>query len=180
MTKNYNQIYEKLVKNKVDFVGMIAYSIYKHEKIAKIKNGENISEFIRLKSDKKEIERYRKESEELFNIFIQFSIDENIKNVKNNLVTEINSITLKNLPKNTPCEIFINWHNSGASGIVGNLWTAIITVIFVWLFSSQKTWENTKENAVNNLTDLIKNEKISDQKNILNNIPKENNLKNNK
>ncbi|MBF7143270.1 MULTISPECIES: hypothetical protein [Pseudomonas] len=58
------------MKNEKDFVGMIAYSIYKSEKRQAIKAGRSMTEFTQLKIQANEIKKYKAEAESLANIFL--------------------------------------------------------------------------------------------------------------
>ena len=98
MAKSYNQMHEKLVKNKNDFSGMIAYSIYKTEKRDAIRKGRNISEFTKLKLQPNEFKKYKKEAEDLVNIFLQAAADDEIDRIKEQLSKEIVKISVKELP----------------------------------------------------------------------------------
>ncbi|WP_165662356.1 hypothetical protein [Oceanimonas sp. MB9] len=155
MSKAYNQMHEKLVKNKQDFAGMIAYSIYKAEKRDAIRRGRNVEEFTKLKLQPNEVNKYKKEAEELVNIFLQTAADEEINKVKEQLIKEVGKITVKGLPSDPLYKKFKSWHNNGAAGVVGNFWTGAIVAIFVWLFADPATWEKAQESAKQAVTNIV-------------------------
>lgn len=148
MSNQYNQMHEKLVKNGKDFVGMIAYSIYKSEKREAIRNGVDIAEFTKLKSQPNEIKKYKAEAESLANIFLQAAADVKLKAVQSQLAEQINKLTVDSLPKEPAYKGFVRWHTSGVAGVVGNFWTAVLVAIFVWMFADQASWDKAKSNAV--------------------------------
>ncbi|MDS1774059.1 hypothetical protein QX226_22360 [Vibrio vulnificus] len=155
MSKNYNQMHEKLVKNKQDFAGMIAYSIYKTEKRDAIRKGFNVDEFTKIKLTPNEVRKYKKEAEDLVNLLLQASADEEIKRIKEQLAKEINQITIKGLPKEPFYKKLLAWHNGGAAGVIGNFWTGVIVAVFVWFMADQAAWTSAKDSAENAVKNLI-------------------------
>lgn len=155
MSKAYNQMHEKLVKNKQDFSGMIAYSIYKAEKRDAIRRGRNVEEFTQLKLQPNEVNKYKKEAEDLVNIFLQAAADEEINRIKEQLIKEVGKITVKGLPSDSFYKKLKCWHNNGAAGVVGNFWTGAIVAIFVWLLADQATWEKAKESAKQAVSNIV-------------------------
>lgn len=155
MISKYNQMHEKLVKNEKDFVGMIAYSIYKSEKRQAIKAGLNMTEFTKLKIQSNEIKKYKSEAESLANIFLQAAADDKLKNVQGRLAEQISKITLNELPKEHWRKGLWRWHTSGAAGVVGNFWTAVVVAIFVWMFADQASWDKAKNNAIDSASSAL-------------------------
>lgn len=147
MTKDYNKIHEKLVSSKNDFTGMIAYSIYKKEKKDAIKNGLDIEEFIKLKAQRNEIKKYKKEAEDLVNIFLETAADKAIEKVKDELTKKITKLTIEDFPSESSYKRLLAWHNNGAAGIVGNFWTGVVIAVFIWIMAEQGAWTNAKESA---------------------------------
>jgi hypothetical protein len=141
-------MHEKLVKNEKDFVGMIAYSIYKSEKRQAIKAGRSMTEFTQLKIQANEIKKYKAEAERLANIFLQAAADDKLKNVQGRLADQISKITLNELPSEHWSKGVWRWHTSGGAGVVGNFWTAVIVAMFVWAFADQSSWDRAKNNAI--------------------------------
>lgn len=142
MTTNH-KIYTKLVKNKNDHIGMIAYSIYKREKLAKIKKNSDIASFISLKQNAVELDRYRKEAQEIFKNALDFSLQKELGSrneyIKNNI-----HLLFDGEKKSK----FISWHNSGAAGIFGNIYTFLLSAFLVYLFSSKEGWGAAVDSAL--------------------------------
>jgi len=165
MSKTYNQMHEKLVKNKNDFAGMIAYSIYKTEKREAIKKGRDVEEFTRLKLQTNEVQKYKKEAEDLVNIFLQAAADDEIKRVKDQLTKEIGRITLQGLPSDPWYKKLRSWHNGGAAGVIGNFWTGVIIAAFVWLLADPDSWRNAKDSAQQTIKNIVVEETVVDDAN---------------
>lgn len=92
MARHYNFIYEKLVSNDGDMVGRIAYSLYKREKIAfvkqyKEKNGgkdptvKDFDNFHETCHNPERLRMYRKEALAMLQDFIGESFEESSKQI---------------------------------------------------------------------------------------------------
>ncbi|MEB6537197.1 hypothetical protein MXM51_22060 [Pantoea stewartii] len=140
MTTNH-KIYTRLVKSKSDYVGMIAYSIYKREKLAKINKKQDVASFVALKQNNTELNRYREEAESIFSnaleILVKEKLEERNEHIKNNIHL------LVGVKENK----FLKWHNSGAAGIFGNIYTFILSAVIVYIFSSKEGWKAAAESA---------------------------------
>ena len=156
LNKQYNQIYEKLVEKDRDFIGMIAYAIYKSEKRSHILSGQHPDNFVNIKSSPTEIKRYRKEAEDIVNNLLASFADQKIAEIKKQISEEIISIANENLEKPSKSKAVLSWHNNGASGIVGNFYTGAVVAIFVWLFSSNEAWQAAKDSALAAVKALVK------------------------
>ncbi|MBB1268947.1 hypothetical protein [Shewanella sp. SR44-3] len=147
MSKEYNQVYEKLVKNQNDFTGMIAYCIYKHEKRLWILKGEDAEQFVKLKLQPHEIKKYKTQADSLLTIAYQANADEEIERIQQSLAQE-----MINFAKKTKFEgkfsRLCSWHNSGTSGIVGNFYTGAVVAVLAWIFSSPEAWSNVVDSAL--------------------------------
>lgn len=84
MPKKYNFIYEKLVEDKNDIIGHIAYSIYKQDKINYIKSkkdlgievkGKIIKSFHEISSSESSIEAYKIKAEIVMQSFFENTIN---------------------------------------------------------------------------------------------------------
>lgn len=85
----YNFIYSKLVADKDDVLGIIAYSIYKRQKIEFIKNFEtqnnrppddnDLRHFINISNSDSQLELYRNQALELTQNFLNETIAEDIE-----------------------------------------------------------------------------------------------------
>lgn len=155
MSNKYNQMHEKLVKHKKDFVGMIAYSIYKTEKREAVKRGMDIGAFTSIKIQPHEIKKYRDEADGLATLFLQTAADEKLKGVQSRLADQINNLTLDSLPKNGVFKNLWKWHASGSAGIVGNFWTAVFVAVFVWAFSDPSIWSEAKDSALKTIASRV-------------------------
>lgn len=155
MSKNYNQIYEKLVSHENDFSGMIAYAIYKGEKRIAIQKKRDLSEFVNLKTQPNEIKKYKIEADDLINRLLQAAADEELKKVKDELTKKISYITFNDLPKDSKIRSLVKWHNIGAAGIVGNFWTGVLIAIFVWFLSDPVVWQQAKDSAYDAAAKII-------------------------
>ncbi|HDS1735205.1 hypothetical protein [Pseudomonas sp. BP8] len=155
MSEKYNQMHEKLVRNKKDFVGMIAYSIYKTEKREAVKGGMDISAFTRIKSQQHEIKKYRAEADGLATLFLHATADEKLKGVQSRLADQINNLTLDSLPKSGMFKRLWKWHASGSAGIIGNFWTAVFVAVFVWAFSDPSIWGEAKDSALKTIASRV-------------------------
>ncbi|WP_281980409.1 hypothetical protein [Tenacibaculum mesophilum] len=85
MPKKYNFIYEKLVEDKNDIIGHIAYSIYKQDKINFIKSkkdeglevkGKILKTFHELSSSESSIDAYKIKAEIVMQSFFENTINE--------------------------------------------------------------------------------------------------------
>lgn len=93
MSKKYNYIYSKLVEGEGDFVGHIAYSLYKQDKIAYIedfknKNGNNdptdvqLEAFHQLTTMPNYIATYRMKAENILDAFMNTTLSETVKEIE--------------------------------------------------------------------------------------------------
>lgn len=86
--REYNFIYAEIAKDENDFIGKIAYSIYKEDKISYIDkfiedNSRNPTEeelkgFHRISSSQSSVERYRLQAESLLQQFLNNTLNEAI------------------------------------------------------------------------------------------------------
>lgn len=83
--REYNFIYEKIVNDENDFIGKIAYSIYKEDKISYINTffdsnhrptQEELRNFHEISSTDSSIERYRLQAENLLQQFLDNTLSE--------------------------------------------------------------------------------------------------------
>lgn len=147
--KSYNFIYSKLVQDQYDFIGKIAYSIYKEDKINYINtikdknnrepNDNELESFIMISSQDSYIERYRLEAENLLQIFLEHTlseaIEENIEKVKDNY-----AITIRNeVNKIKPAGFWIGVLQGIVSSIVITAFFALLLLIIN--FTTDGFWE---------------------------------------
>lgn len=96
---NYNYIYSKLVEDENDFFGIIAYSIYKRQKIEhlnkfKAEHGReatktDLEPFKEFASSEIQLEFYRTQANHLMNSFIEFSISEYAKDLESDFSNRV-------------------------------------------------------------------------------------------
>ncbi len=93
MPREYNYIYEKLVEDKNDIIGHIAYSIYKEDKINYIKKKkqeidevteETLKPFHEISSSQSSIDSYRIKAE----IFMQAFFENTFQEMKEDIETQ--------------------------------------------------------------------------------------------
>jgi hypothetical protein len=147
VSKEYNQVYEKLVKDQNDFTGMIAYCIYKHEKRLWILKGEDAEQFVKLKLQPHEIIKYNTQADSLLTIAYQANADEEIERIQQSLAQEMINLAKKTKSEGNISRL-LSWHNSGASGIVGNFYTGAVAAIAVWFLSSPEAWSHAVNSAL--------------------------------
>jgi hypothetical protein len=146
VNKKYNQVYEKLVKHKNDYTGMIAYCIYKDEKRKWIRQGEDADEFVRLKLMKHELNKYEKAADELLTKVFQANADVEAEKIKNKLSQEMVNVARDSINKNKKGRLKA-WHHSGVGGVFGNFYTGAIVALLVWIFSSPEAWASAISSA---------------------------------
>jgi hypothetical protein len=146
VSKEYNQVYEKLVKNQNDYTGMIAYCIYKDEKRKWIQKGESADQFVKLKLESYELRKYKTQADILLTKAYQANADEEIESIKLSLSKAIIESAKASLSKGITSH-WLPWHKNVATGILGNFWTGVIAVSFVWILSSPETWKSAVDSA---------------------------------
>jgi len=137
MPKEFNFIYEKLVSDRNDIIGHIAYSIYKQDKIdyikSKSKNGESIEEeilksFHEISSTTSSIESYKIKAEIVLQAFFENTLSEMTTDIEKE-VTENHLQMLENVAKKmkTPW-----WHNL-IIGVAGSFVFALLIAIIAFI-----------------------------------------------
>jgi ABC-type antimicrobial peptide transport system permease subunit len=113
MPRNYNHIYQLLVKNDNDLVGIIAYSIYKKQKIQHIEEfkelhkkaptDDDLVPFNNISSNKTSIEGYRIKAENILEEFLNIILEKHKEDVnryyKDNNIQILESVIDKLVPK---------------------------------------------------------------------------------
>ncbi|EJG0704173.1 hypothetical protein HJ124_07990 [Vibrio parahaemolyticus] len=154
MSKQYNQVYEKLVKHQNDYTGMIAYCIYKDEKRKWISEGNDADEFVRLKLMTHELKKYEKAADELLTKVFQANADEEAEKIKKKLSQEMVNVARNSIDKNKSSKIKA-WHHGGVGGVFGNFYTGAIVAILVWLFSSPEAWASAISSAKSTVSNWL-------------------------
>lgn len=145
MSKNYCNIYKKLVQSDSDMVGHIAYSVYKSEKVQYIDeykqhNNTNIvpdniiNKFVAGRDNKKSIEHYREIAEKILSAFIVGSTEDMsvqvTSEVINKLTEHIDNKIVPQLPNKESG--FRRFFNGCLQSIAG----AIALSFLIWLFAN--------------------------------------------
>lgn len=147
--KNYNFIYSELVQDQYDFIGKIAYSIYKEDKINYINsfkeknnrepNSEDLGQFIMISSQPNNIDRYRLEAENLLQMFLEHTlseaIEENTEKVKDNYAL----IVRNEVEKLKPAGFWLGIWQNIVSSIVITAFLALLLLIIN--FTMDGFWE---------------------------------------
>lgn len=147
--KTHNDIYTKLVQDQYDFIGKIAYSIYKEDKINyftsfveennREPNESELEQFIIISSLPSTLDRYRLEAENLLHIFLDHTlsdaIDENVEKVRDNY-----TILIRNeVEKLKPTGFWVGVWQNIASSLVITAFFALLLLIMN--FTMDGFWE---------------------------------------
>jgi hypothetical protein len=156
--KTYNVIFKQLVNDKDDFVGMIAYALYKEDKVKFIEaiksqnhdvKDESIDNFHAFSLTK--IEDYRESA----NTILSTSIEEVINQEAQITITQIKTVVDASAsPKGA-----VNWLRTITQNVIASVIYSII-IFFLWFFfwASTKPSDNSngvKEQAKETVDDLI-------------------------
>ncbi|HBC3583507.1 TPA: hypothetical protein KDZ67_004621 [Vibrio parahaemolyticus] len=150
----YNQTFEKLVKDSNDYIGMVAYCLYKKELSKHLDQGKSKQSFLEVNDSIQARKRYRSEANGLLTNFIEISIDEHIDKIKEPLTQQILEISRETLETSTDWERFKRWHKSGLAGFVPTFWKGIAIGILLIVLSFNETWTKLLETFQNYLTNL--------------------------
>lgn len=96
MANGYNHIFDKLVQNDGDFVGMVAYTIYKRQKVEWLKrfqqdhsripdDDEVEAGFSRFSNMQSQLDAYREQALDLLDSFLDFALDEQIREARDDI-----------------------------------------------------------------------------------------------
>ena len=133
MQRNYNFIYSKLVENGGDLIGLIAYSLYKKDKIEYIEKKESegitltdcdLMPFNDFSSSTSSIESYRIKSELIVQGFIENVLDEELEGFEEQAINQQSEILKKIISPLT-------------SGFWRNVWAGLLSAfIFALLLAA--------------------------------------------
>lgn len=152
MQRQYNFIYSKLVSGDDDFVGQIAYSIYKKEKVKFIEDfkAENPDKepqeadfvhFHRFSSTDSAIQSYRLKAELILQEFLNNSLDEAISEATDEIKRNQHSILQQVVEPIKPPGFWMGvWQNTIATFVFSALLALAIIIISV---STEGFWETT-------------------------------------
>ncbi|MFL1501738.1 MULTISPECIES: hypothetical protein [unclassified Pseudomonas] len=148
-----NRIYSKLVTSKKDFVGMIAYAIYKKEKLKVSEAGQDVRAFVKLKNSSTERKRYKDEAGAMMEGLLQLTIQDQKKHIEKQISEDLASFMAGK--RKGKLSRFLSWHNSGAGGLIGNIYTVLVSVILVYSFASEEGWNAAKSSAIEAFTKML-------------------------
>lgn len=124
MEKNYNYIYEKLVRSEDDLVGLVAYAIYKKHKIefiTRIKeeegrepNDADCNAFFKASTTQSQLVKYRNDAQTILSDVVANTTNEELGRFEQEMLTDYENRIKKCLPP--------WWHNV--------LWSVIASFIF--------------------------------------------------
>lgn len=149
MPRNFNYIYSKLVTSDDDFIGKIAYSLYKEDKIeyiTRIKrekykievSEEDLEEFHLISSSDRSIERYKTSAQTLLQHFLNNTLSEAIEDatreIKSNHIQLLSEVVTEIKPPKFWMSVL---HNLTASFALA----AVIALFIVILnFTTDGIW----------------------------------------
>lgn len=137
---NYNWIYRELVENEDDFVGAIAYSLYKRHKIEYIHQcesetgnpptDEQMAEFYRVSSSPTSLENYRNKADMLLSNLLHFATEniasemqrQNKEVIYNELVALLDPIQTEIAKKKS-------WRYMASEAIISVFGTVIVFIL---------------------------------------------------
>ncbi|MCK0506346.1 hypothetical protein [Aromatoleum anaerobium] len=96
MANGYNHIFDKLVQDDGDFVGMVAYTVYKRQKVEwlkrfeqdhfRIPNDDEVEAgFSRFSNMQSQLDGYREQALDLLDNFLDFALAEQIEEARNEI-----------------------------------------------------------------------------------------------
>lgn len=146
---NYNYIYSKLVEDENDIFGIIAYSIYKRQKIEHLEKfkadhgrdaeKEDLEPFKNFASSNTQLEFYQTQANHLVNSFIEFSISEYASQLDSEFSNRVHQelAGVKN-----------NFWTGVAQGVVASvLFVLLVGVIVFFSWSAKQGFSNAIEQA---------------------------------
>lgn len=149
MNNRYNFIYSKLVADKDDVLGIIAYSIYKRQKIEFIKDFESrtgtspteldMQNFIEISNSPFQLEFYKNQSFQLMQNFLEQTLAEDVEKIEQEFDSRVHA-ELSKVKSSFMTGVF--------QSLVGSILFVLflgIVVFFTW--SLNQGFEKAVENA---------------------------------
>lgn len=142
MPRKFNYIYSSLVRGEDDFIGKLAYTIYKEDKInfiAELKaenpqkevSEKDLTQFHQISSSESAIERYRLSAEFILQQFLdnslELAIEEATEEIKNNHILLLENVIEKIKPPTFWSNVWQNVVASFALSAIIALFIIIIT-----------------------------------------------------
>lgn len=147
MPREYNFIYEKLVEDKNDIIGHIAYSIYKEDKIDHIKKkeqeigqvkDEHLKPFHEISSSQSSIDSYRIKAEIFMQAFFENTFQEMKEDIETQTIENQTDILKDIITPLTPSF----WTTLKHNVLAGLAITAILALLVLIInFSMDGFWE---------------------------------------
>lgn len=150
MGKEYNWIYRELVENENDFVGAIAYSLYKRHKIEYINQcieetsnpptDEQLAEFCRISCSLSGLESYRQKADILFSNLLHFAtenIAEDLQRQNKQVIHDELVLLLK--PIQDEIAKKKSWRYMASEAII-NVFGTIIVIVLVGFLLKGYQW----------------------------------------
>lgn len=148
-SNKYNFIYSKLVSDKDDVLGIIAYSIYKRQKIEFIKDFENrigksptesdMQNFIEISNSPFQLEFYKNQSFQLVQNFLEQTLAEDIEKIEQEFDNRVHAELSK---------VKTNFMTGVCQSLVGSiLFVLFLGVIVFFTWSLNQGFEKAVENA---------------------------------
>jgi hypothetical protein len=151
MTDDNESVYAKLVENKSDILGIIAYSLYKRQKIEYLSNikdvegrnatQEELKSFLSLTNSPIQLEFYKDQAAELGGIFVDEMLSEHIESMDRDFSSRVHAELsgLKN-----------NFWSGVAQSLVGSvLFILFVGTIVFFSWSLNQGVENAIESIFN-------------------------------
>lgn len=139
MERKFSFIYSKIVEDENDMIGHIAYSLYKSNKVQYVENFRNENEGKNPSEDDLDtfhkatittVAAYRTQAEQLLSNFIQFTLEETINDIDEDLKREQEN-TLKSIIKPLiPPKPKGPWDGFWMSVLVKSVQALVVAIIF--------------------------------------------------
>lgn len=157
MSEKYNFIYSKLVKEENDVVGIIAYGIYKHQKIefiSKIKEDEQreptpeeIKAFSTMTNTDSQLQSYRYKAETMLSELVGNVADEELSRYEDEMLHNYKDSISSCLPSK-----WSSFRWSVFAGVVSTLLFGIVAGVFYFLGeTSDKSYHEKVEGIIEEL-----------------------------
>lgn len=158
MAKEYNHVFEKLVSAPDDIVGMIAYCLYKQQKIETLNEmreskGADLSEdeikaFIAFSSTESQLDKYRLQGESI--------LSEMISTIENDELVRFEERMLKEYKQNIKSVLPSKLESVALSMLAAFLFSVMVGVFFFLTDTSEKSVKENTEQIIQAVQKEIK------------------------
>jgi hypothetical protein len=160
MPRNYNFIYSKLVEDENDILGVIAYAIYKKQKIEHIeefKRDNNreptdleLVQFNKFSTSKASLDGYRIKAELILQSFTDYVLEDTLEEIENECKKNQSEILQKIIDPISPPSKLRSFSSGVLHSVVGTFVFSIIIAAFVIINQTrEKGVESVIENTFN-------------------------------